>query len=224
MPKYTLGEIMSMATRGVGQRADIPESVVSFYVNAAYMEVAESSDHALLEKHVFFPLRAGDSTVTLPNDFGTPISFSLRTTSGNTLVGTPLTQLSALDADAGLNATRGEPRGYVLYGNRVELHPAPDASYSLSLRYESTITDLVEPSDVPSVATRFRHGILERTKAHLFEDIGNFEEASAQQARYVSYMMAQETDVAKRQKTKALGGVRVVYNSTARRSAEFDYD
>ena len=50
MPAYNLAELMSMATYESGRRADIPRSTVSFYVNEAYMEVANQVPHALMER------------------------------------------------------------------------------------------------------------------------------------------------------------------------------
>lgn len=213
MPAYTLGEIMSQATARIGRRADIPESVCSFWANAAYLEVASAVPHAMQERIAVSSLTSGYATVSLPSDYGEPISFqvaSTETASGTTRYSyTTLAQASPAERDAFTYAS-GRPTHATFFNTYVELWPTPDSALSLQLRYRSMATDLISASDVPSISTLWRHAILLRTEAHLQRYVGNAEGASQSQAEYLGYVSQLDSDRARRQKVGS-AGVRVVY-------------
>ena len=83
MPNWSLSELMSNATARIGQRADLDSvSVVSFWLNQAYQDVAQSTTHALLESENIFSVDSGDSLLGLPGAFLEIINLSFTTDLG----------------------------------------------------------------------------------------------------------------------------------------------
>ena len=77
MPSYTLAELMSNAPRRAGRRGDLDASEVSFYVNMAYEEIRDATQHALSEKIAVSSTTSGENRVELPSDFNSPINVSV---------------------------------------------------------------------------------------------------------------------------------------------------
>jgi hypothetical protein len=215
MPAYTLGELMSQATHRVGNRWDLPASIVSFWANAAYFEVADKVQHAMHERLAVSSTTSGENRIDLPVDFGSPMVFSLNwswsTLSNGQRSYQTLTPISAIEYDAMAEVPVGIPTRYVLFSDWMELHPSPDSGYSVQLRYRSMATDMVATSDIPSMSTPWRHAVLLKLEQHLHEHVGNLPAAMAAERRFISYAESTPTDAARRQSSQHPTGIHVIW-------------
>ena len=207
MPAWTLNELMSNATARIGHRADLDAvSVVSFWVNAAYQDVAQATSHALLEAEQSFSVNSGTSLLTLPADFLEIIDLSFSTDvgsgSGRTLVPT-----TPEWADAQGYLPLGEPQKYFIFGDEIQLWPSANSSAnttawsgrSYTMRYRKRAVDLTTGTSVPSVDTEWRPSILLRAEAYLHEYVGNTEEAAAKLAQFFGTVNSLKDAQARRQ-------------------------
>lgn len=223
MPEFTLGQLMSTATTRAGRRSDISASDVSQMVNEAYFEVASAVEPALTERIAVSSTTSGENRIDLPTDFFELINFSLEwrtswsTTDSTTSSTKTLNRISASQADAQGFYPIGEPQSYVLFSNWAELWPSPNSAYSLQVRYRSMVTDMIALSDVPSVATPYRVGILYKTMEKVHQHTGNYAAASAMNATYLDYMARQKSDEYRRQMGEGPQGLYPVYGPTTTR-------
>ena len=220
MPSYSLGELMSLATTDVGRRADIPISVASQRVNMAYFEVAGAVEHALLEQVAVSSTTSGENRIDLPTDYGEIVNLSLKwstSTSSSAVSNTKtLRRMSASNADERGFLPVGEPQGYVMFNQWVEVWPSPDSAYSMQIRYRSMVTDMVQTSDVPSISTPFRHAIYIKTKELLHDYLGNYAASAAANRAYIDYMLRIKSDEARRQMGESRQGAHVIYDTPNR--------
>lgn len=185
MPNYTLAELMSNATTRAGRRGDLDQSEVSFYVNMAYEEVRDATEHALSEKIAVSSTTSGENRIELPSDFGSPINVSVLTSQIGS--GRTMRRVSASRVDSTGFFPLGTPQRYVLFNNWMELHPSPDSGYSIQLRYNSMLTDLVALGDVPSVSTPWRKAILYLAEAEIHAAVDNTPGEIKARQRYAAY-------------------------------------
>lgn len=204
MPAYTLGELMSLATRRLGRRADIPESTASEHVNMAYLEVSAAAPHALMEREAVSSTTSGQQRIQLPPDFGEPLSFSLvwsdSTASSTISSRRTLRPLSIREAEKRGQQPAGTPTHYLLFNNWIEPYPSPDSGFSFHARYKSMATDLIETAEVPSVSTPWRRAILYKSEELLAQYIGDNSRAAFARQQYLDYVSTLDSDRAKRQK------------------------
>ena len=209
MPSWTLGELTSNATRRVGRRADILPSVASFWVNVAYHDVIEASPrHALLECLAVSSSVSGENRIDLPSDFREMINLSWLTGSSRTF---RRVSESEVDREGFLPIAKSDK--FVLFRDWIELHPSPDSAYSIQLRYHSWGTDMLAVTDVPSVSTPWRKGILRRAEQYLHEYLGNDEKALNAEFKYQQFISQIDNDLARRQQDQSRLGVHVIYDT-----------
>ena len=166
MPNWTLGNLMSYATKRIGQRSDIDGSDVSFWANQAQLDFAYDVPELLSEKTHYFSVNSGTSLVDLPDDFVEPIIISHQTTASGS--GRTLNQISPEYADAQGYFPVSEPEGYFIYNDQIQLWPSANSSKNTTvwsgrsylLRYISTPTEMTSASSVPSNNTEHRYGSL----------------------------------------------------------------
>ena len=202
MPAWNLGDIMSKATLGLGKRSDIALSDVSFWANEAYEAVWTAQDANEQEAIAVSSTTINEDKITLPTDFLELLSVS-NTSENNVLLDT-----MNEDQRAAFSSSSGAPTHYQEYGNWLELRPIPDSAYSLELRYRKLRSDLTETTSVPSVGTRYRMGVMLKTKellaAHVLNDPD--QELDAHNA-YVSFMDARPSDRALRARSQHARGI-----------------
>lgn len=202
---------MSRATRGIGRRADIDPSDVSFWANEAYREVLEAEGHELQERIAVASLVSGEDKIQLPIDMRELLSLSYITNAGNSR--RTFNQISPHEKDARFDSdAKGQPTDYCLFNDWLEVWPSPDSSYSVQMRYYSEATDLVALSDIPSVSTPYRRAVYIKTKEMLLrEHLGRGDEADIEANAYLTYMAQVPNIHEKRQRTQARSGFNPVY-------------
>jgi hypothetical protein len=208
MPSWTLGDLCSHATKRIGQRADISTSDVSLWVNQAYQDVVREIPEWQSEKTHYFSVSSGDSLVAMPNDCHEIVVISYQTTAQGS--NRTLRQVSPEWADAQGYWPVGEPKGYFIWHDQLQLWPSADSSANTTvssgrsylMRYIATPTDMSATTDVPSIATEHRHLILIKSEVYLHQLLGNHEEAALAQANYLNFVTTLKDAIARRQATK----------------------
>jgi hypothetical protein len=219
MPSYTLAECMSFATSEAGRRADIDASIVSRFVNESYMEVALETSPEALEKIAVSSTTTGENRISLPTDFYEPISASLiyqpswSTSSSAHSSHYTLKRVAVADMDARNPQPSGTPIEIAFYNDWMELYPSPNSAYSLQIRYRSQVTDMSATTDVPSVGTPWRRAIVIKTKARIYDFVGDSAGAQSAELEYLKYVSKLKTDAARRQAMESEIGMKPLYGS-----------
>ena len=200
MPGFDLAGITSRATARLGNRTDITLSDASFWANEALREVSDSLGHDLREGLAVSSTTSGENKITKPSDFYALTNLSnLSASQGDkrVLLRTSVDQIDSKDTAS------GAPTKFLEYNNWIELYPMPDSAYSLQLRYEKQLTELVATTDLPSVATRYRPAIMYKTAELLASNvIMSPEIAAAARGDYINHMASQPSDLALRQRSR----------------------
>lgn len=199
---------MSQATYAVGRRADLDASIVSFYANEAYAEVASVVAHTALESVTTSAVAAGARRVEMPNDFGELVYATLSNASGTQELKVASAEFVETEFDSTDSST---PQYFVFQGNGIELWPAPESAWSIQLRYRAAPSDLIALTDTPALSAPWRAAILPKLEEKLHNILGNPTGAALAHQRYLSYVQSIPSDEARRQSGQHPRGVRVVY-------------
>jgi hypothetical protein len=213
---------MSQATTRIGRRSDIAASDVSLWVNQAYQDFVREVPELLSERTHYFSVNSGTSVLSLPADFYEEISISLSTREG----GATLRRLSPEFCDSQGYFPLGEPEGFFIFGDQVQLWPSANSSTastvwsgrSYLMRYRAVPTDMSATTAVPSVATQHRVGILFKAEQYLHELVGNYEEAANSGLRYTTFVMTLKDAIARRQADRNRHAISLPPGGTIRRS------
>jgi hypothetical protein len=194
----TLGQICSLATSLIQGRTDITLSTASLWANLAYQEVATRIQYATDEGIAISSTTSGENRITLPADFGYPISVSNLSMTGDKAT------LRKRDADTfdSQSTALACPEEYALYADWMELYPSPDSSYSVKLRYGKKMPVMVASTSTPAFDSRYHLPIVFRTAALLAATVDDLDREATNQARYLSTISSTPTDHALRQRDK----------------------
>lgn len=198
MPIWNLAELMSGITSRAGFRSDLSASVVSFWVNQAYQDVAGAERHAELERIVVSSTTSGENRIDIPADMYELLTLSYLTDRCDGSART-LQRTSEYKVDAQGFLPIAQPTHYVQYGSWLELWPSPDSSYSLQLRYTARPSDMTATTSVPSLSTEWRLAVMHLGEAYIHELIGNAAEGAEARARYAGYSQTLKNTMARRQ-------------------------
>jgi hypothetical protein len=196
MPSWTLSDIVSNATAGLGNRSEIALSTASFWANEAQRQVWDAMPHDLAEVIAISSTTVNEDKIAFPTDFQELLHVSSLSAGGNE----PLEQINIENAVSWSTAT-GEPTHYLLYADWLELRPIPDSAYSIQLRYRKQLSDMTALAAHPSVSTRLRYAVFLKTKELLADNVIRSPELAAEaQAQYLSYMRSTPSDRALKQR------------------------
>lgn len=196
MPSWTLSDIVSNATAGLGNRSDIALSKASFWANEAQRQVWDVMPHDLAEVIAISSTTANEDKVAFPTDFQELLQVSRLSSSGNE----PLQQINIENATSWSTST-GEPTHYLLYADWLELRPTPGSAYSIELRYRKQLSEMTALTALPSVSTRLRYAVYLKTKELLADNVVRSPELAAEaQAQYIAYMRSTPSDRALKQR------------------------
>ena len=223
MPSWNLGDIMSYATKALGNRGDIALSDASFWANQAQLKVWESLPFNEQEAIAVSSTTINEDKITLPSDFDEILVVS-RTSGG---IGDPV-PLNYINHDqlAAYSSASGIPVDYAEYSTWLELRPIPDSGYSIEIRYRKQVSDMTETTDVPSVSTRYRYPVMLKTKELLARN-EILDEAAAIDAgnEYLSEMRSLPSDRAKRSRENRNAGMSLPRErGQRRRSSTYSFD
>ena len=205
MPLLTLAQITSRATELAGGRLDWNASDASFYVNqaATYIANALGIEHRSLESRYATTLTSGVSRMALPLDYNYAVALSIGSTvaaSGSTrwrIMGKR--DIGWADVLAGrLDATTGQPEAYVEYGERFEIVPSPNSSYSAVLRYRRKLPEVTSSTATFALDEQWCWPIVLKSAELLAMSRGDVENEQLSRNRYIDYMNMVLPDQAKK--------------------------
>ena len=161
MPEWTLAQLCSQTTTALGNRSDLALSTVSFWVNEAENEIWSQLPESQQEALAISSTTVNEDKISYPSDFLELIALSN--------LSDDRSLLDPLNADqvVGWSNYSGMPTHYAEYATWIELRPIPDSAYSLELRYRKQRSDMTATTAIPSIATRYRRGIMLKAKALL---------------------------------------------------------
>lgn len=229
MPSWTLGDLLSQATKRVGNRADISLSDASLWANQAYQDFVRDIPEFLSEKTTRFSVLSGTSVLALPADFVNAVVLSWETNE-NVASERTLHQISPEYADAQGYYPVGKPQGYFIWGDKIQLWPSANSSAdtthassgrSYLMRYIARPSDMTALTEVPSVTTENRIGILYKLEKYLHELVGNYEEAAAAEYRYTAFVASLKDAKARRDAARGKFAVSYVDGQSRRRGGSF---
>lgn len=215
MAVLTLAQIASHATR-MAVAPEQPLSLVSEYVNLAYVLVARDSrvQHSPAEVLAFASTSTNttalDNRVGFPSNYdyaiglklGVPTSWSTSTTVSRDTNWKPLRKVTPAWLDAtqsGLNSSQtGETEAYAEYATWLELWPSPNSVYSLELRYVQKVSDLTLSTATPVLDEDWHWAIALKTAALLGALKSDQSIEYANERRFESYVNRVRTDQQKR--------------------------
>src|SRR5690348_1613800 len=124
--------------------SDADEATLTDLINDAYEDIWTREAWPFKEAQATVAVVAGDDTPTMPADFGKVLALGDDTNS---------TELEFWRADKlqldtiGSLTDTGQPLIYYFIGNTLHLYPVPDTSYTLTLKYIKTFTELSADTD-----------------------------------------------------------------------------
>ncbi len=212
MPDFTLGQILSEATKRIGYRSDLSLSECSLWANQAMQDFVRDVPELLSEKTHWFSLSSGDSIVSLSDATGwvETIVISHQTTESGS--NRTLRQMAPEVCDAQGYYPVGTPQGYFIYNDQIQIWPSANSSANTTHassgrsylhRYRAYPEDMVSLTSTPPVAYEHRIGILYKTEAHLHHLLGNLEEGVLAEARYVQFVSTLKDAMARRQAARS---------------------
>lgn len=203
--KLTLGQMISRATELAGGRMDWGVSDASFYVNqaATYIANALGIEHRSLESSYATTLTSGVSRMALPADYNYAVAFSIGSTvpnSGSTRWRTMgKRDIGWADIFAGrLDATTGQPEAYVEYGDRYEIVPSPNSSYSAVLRYRRKLQEVTDSTKTFPFDEQWDWPTVLKASELLAMSRGDIQNEQLSRNRYIDYMNMVLPDQAKK--------------------------
>lgn len=166
MPAWNLSELMSRATEALGNRAEIPASTVSFWVNQSENDCWFSLRLDQQEVSTATSTTTNSDVMVLPTDFASFVGSPSNQSRSNAL----LTEIN-MDQLASFSSYSGAPTHFASYGTLVLLRPIPDSAYSLTYNYRRLRTEMTLTTAVPSVMTHLRPAIFHHAVQLLAENV-----------------------------------------------------
>lgn len=208
MPQITLGQCISDASGLAGGRSDWAVSEVSRWANYALEAVAMAAGahHKPPEALAISSSTSGGNRIALPTDFDAPIAFTMyvgstsTATTSRTTYEVPLLQRDGAWVDAQSNQFYGGiPSHYVWYASWLELFPSPNSAYSLQLRYKAKQSVLTLSASTPNLDAQWHQAWMYKTAELLSASRDDASREALNRNRYINYISAVETDLAKSQ-------------------------
>lgn len=144
------------------------------WLNAAMHEFEDAADWAFLLKRVDIAVAAGDDSLALPADY-------FKTRSLRHSDGFKLKWRDYRDFDESIEdyTVQGTPSWYTTLGlNVAQFYPVADTAFTATLMYEAQLVDLVNPTDVPAIPTRYHYSGIVQLAAAIGLQAENEEERS----------------------------------------------
>lgn len=206
--QFSLADVCSLATRFVQGRADLQLSEVSLYANVALQGIQVRLRTRLEESIAVSSTTSGENKISLPSDFGFPISVS-NTSLANDDDRRRLKGPVDADTFDSRSTFLGVPEQYALYATWAELWPSPDSSYSIQLRYGAKAGTLTASTATPNLDDRWHMAWAFRTAELVAASRDDLEHEALNRTRYLSEIQSLPVDDAYRQRDKL--GMRVQF-------------
>lgn len=193
----------------------VSDALMLEYINLGYRHIGTRYRFRTLRVKSTVPTVNGTRAYNLPTGSGTILSVRDVTNERK------LTKIGDRRASALIDTTvTGKPEKYVLYATTYELHPTPDAVYSIELYYKRTITDLVA-ADTPLIPESWHPGIIIVARYYYWDDQGDLVKASAALNIFNAWVREQPVEVDE-EKTDIDSGVEIP--SLTQNTTRYDFD
>lgn len=206
---WNLSDIMSRATAALGNRADVALSTASFWANEGFRMVHNAVPTDFQELLAVSSTTSGERTIVKPAGFQEMLNLAISTSTGTTTSvlddANGLRPLNVTEYDT-LSTATGRPTHFLEYADWIELYPTPDSSYSLTLRYRSQPAAMLELTDTPSVATRYRYAVYLKTRELIADEIKDDAARNEAAVLYANYMTQTPSDRALKTREKHYTG------------------
>lgn len=172
-----------------------PDRLTGF-INDAYYDICSRAPWPFLEKTATVTTTAADDTPTMPTDFDKALRM---------VIDSQAQRLEPARADDvysrfnGLLSNTGMPFLYYFVGDTVHLYPIPDTTYSITVYYLSTPTELSNNTDTPILPTKHHRAVLLGALVAAYrmeDDPGN---AAVFEAQFEKRLQTMAEDVWKKQ-------------------------
>lgn len=209
---FNLQDLISRSSEMAGGRKDWDVSTVSFYANAAYMEVVGRARFRGMDAMAVQSTQTGENQYQLPADFDfekvvraewrqNPSS-SAPSTNSNTAVLMKKNQLQFEQMHWGSDQSISEPQFYSIYADSLQVWPTPTSAWSLVMHYNAKPMPLVESTDTMVIDDRWHMAVLFKTVALLEAARGDREAEQVANSRYAQYASGQPSSDALTQQAR----------------------
>lgn len=198
---FSLQDLISRSSEMAGGRKDWDVSTISFYANAAYMEVVGRARFRGMDAVAIQSTQTGENKYALPADFDydkivraewrSNSSSTAPSTNSNTAVLMKRNQLQMEQMHWGSDQSYTTPQFYSVYADAVQIWPTPTSSWSLIMHYNAKPMPLVRSVDTMAIDDRWHMAVLFKTVALLEAARGDREAEQIANARYVQYANGQ---------------------------------
>lgn len=181
---YTLSGLISRVQSKVDD-AGFSSSSITNYLNDAQNDVFNQYYLRSFEASEDYSLTIGERDITdgsgLPDNFQQAVDLTLTSSGFETILQyLEYTELEERYPDSNDTTLYAEtiPRFWTLYGDTIKVFPAPDAAYTVTLRYLGRPTELSSPSQVPDLPSDFEEYYVLAASARVLEDKDNYDQAT----------------------------------------------
>lgn len=192
-----LSEMRTRLRRQIGNptTTDVPDAQLTEHVNDAYREIVAKFRFHKTRKVCTFDTTADTRRYGLPED----AKWVMRVrddTNKRFIEKTDDHRLSRIDD----LTTTGKPELYARYRDWIELQPTPDGVYTISVYYESDITELSADSDEPVMSEAWHRGLVNLAKYYYYDDQGDDAKALSARNKYEAWLTSQPSEVDEEQR------------------------
>lgn len=159
---------------------DLPDPDLDLLINRSFWEVQDKFPFRTKEKTVTFVTVPHSALYAVPANFDAVRSLSIEDT--NTFEHSPLAQMDIHVYESSYqNQTYAEtvPTNYVRESNYLRLWPTPDAAYTVVLKYNAVLADIVNGSDYPPLPQIWGEIIQFGAAWRRFHELGDYQRMNA---------------------------------------------
>ena len=144
---------------GINSTSILTDADLKAFINEAYQEINREADWPYLRQETTLLTTPGTASYALPagvaeNNIASMVVLS---NDGNRRQLKPRSRFTT-DDSPGPRLT-GKPREYSCWRGNVELYPAPNIGETITIRYYTELSDLVNTTDIPAMDAKF-HSLL----------------------------------------------------------------
>lgn len=191
---YTLATIADKVRYRIKDTGYSP-TVIRNFINDTQNDIFNEYRLRFMETTQNYTLAAGVSDITngtgLPTNFVQAIDLTL--TSGGLEKVLTYKNYKEIDftypdpTDTTVNPSN-IPNYWYLYGNTIRLYPAPNSTYTVTLRYYKRPTELDEDADVPEVPSEFEEVLVLGAAYRVLQTKDNYDQAAVLENKYMEIL------------------------------------
>jgi hypothetical protein len=187
---YILGDIAAKVRNRIRDTGFSPTETTDA-INDCINDVYNEYRLTFMQANQTYTVTVGVSDITnggnLPTDFVEAINLTLTTAGKEKLIDyedfTTIDETYPDPDDTTRNPT-GPPASWRFYSNTIRLFPAPDAAYTLLMRYYKRPTLLSADSEIPSIPSEFQELIVSGAAYRILQVKDQYDQAAIHQNKY----------------------------------------